>query len=253
METANARGEQAKFTLRLIDFTEPARNRFLIVRELWLTGPSGQRRRCDLVGFVNDLPLLFLELTRYDKGVKLAYDKNLSDYKRDIRHLFFCNAFAVLSNGHDARFGSITSPWEHFYRWRRLNEDDPMPPREQPLLQTLLRGMCSKGALLDIVQNFILFDRSEGETAKIVARNHQYLGVNRVVERLAANDPEVQAGRLGVFWHTQGSGKSYSMVFLAEKILRAVSGRYSCGASRKSSATTTATRTTPRSPAYSGD
>jgi len=108
-----------------------------------------------------------------------------------------------------------------------------MPPKEAPLLQTLLRGMGNKSALLDIVQNFTVFDHSEGsaQAAKIVARNHQYLGVNRVIQRLVSDDPaiqaEVAAGRLGVYWHTQGSGKSYSMVFLVNKVRRTLGGRYS--------------------------
>ena len=231
VEARDAAGQLGQFVIKVVDFQQPADNDFLMVRELWIEGL--QPRRADLVGFVNGLPLLFIELKRYDKDVKLGFDKNLADYKRDIRHLFFFNAFVVLSNGHDALFGSITSPWEHFYRWRRLNEADPMPPKEAPLLQTLLRGMGNKSALLDIVQNFTVFDHSEGsaQAAKIVARNHQYLGVNRVIQRLVSDDPaiqaEVAAGRLGVYWHTQGSGKSYSMVFLVNKVRRTLGGRYS--------------------------
>lgn len=231
VEARDEAGRPGRFVLTVIDFKSPERNDFLIVRELWVDGL--QPRRPDLIGFVNGLPLLFIEVKRYDKDVKLGFDKNLADYKRDIRHLFFFNAFVVLSNGHDALFGSITSPWEHFYRWRRLNEADPMPPKEAPLLELLLRGMGSKTALLDIVQNFTAFDHSEGsaDAAKIIARNHQYLGVNRVVQRLKSTDPvvrpEVDAGKLGVFWHTQGSGKSYSMVFLVNKVRRTLGGQYS--------------------------
>jgi len=231
VEARDEAGRLGCFVLTVIDFKTPERNDFLIVRELWVDGL--QPRRPDLIGFVNGLPLLFIEVKRYDKDVKLGFDKNLTDYKRDIRQLFFFNAFVVLSNGHDALFGSITSPWEHFYRWRRLNESDAMPPKEAPLLELLLRGMGSKMALLDIVQNFTAFDHGEGsaEAAKIIARNHQYLGVNRVVQRLTSTEPtvraEVDAGRLGVFWHTQGSGKSYSMVFLVNKVRRTLGGQYS--------------------------
>ena len=231
VEVRDEAGRLGKHVLRVIDFKTPTENDFLMVRELWVEGL--QPRRADLVGFVNGLPLLFVELKRYDKDVKLGFDKNLADYKRDIRQLFFFNAFVVLSNGHDALFGSITSPWEHFYRWRRLNEPDPMPPQAAPLLQTLLHGMGSKSALLDIVQNFIVFDHGEGEAqaAKIVARNHQVLGVNRVIQRLTSADAavraEVDTGKLGVYWHTQGSGKSYSMVFLVNKVRRTLGGQYS--------------------------
>lgn len=231
VEARDATGRLDTYTLQVLDFRHPERNDFLMVRELWLDGL--QPRRADLVGFVNGLPLLFIELKRYDRDVKLAFDKNLTDYKRDIRHLFFFNAIVVLSNGHDALFGSITSPWEHFYRWRRLNESDPMPPKDAPLLETLLRGLGNATTLLDMVQNFTVFDRSAGEAAaaKIIARNHQYLGVNRVLQRLTSTDPvvraEVEEGRLGVFWHTQGSGKSYSMVFLVNKVLRTLGSNYS--------------------------
>ena len=215
----------------VIDFQNPTNNEFVVVRELWVqSGPF--RRRCDLVGFVNGLPLVFIELKRHDKGLKAAFDDNYTDYKDTIPHLFHYNALVIVSNGLDARFGSITSGWDHFYRWKRLNEDDPDPapkddePPLQPILPILLRGMCGKDSLLDLLENFTVFDDSDTHTVKIVARNHQYLGVNKVINRLCSNSPEVQAGRLGVFWHTQGSGKSYSMVFFCQKVHRKVSAAY---------------------------
>jgi type I restriction enzyme, R subunit len=215
----------------VIDFTKPENNDFLVVRELWVqSGPF--RRRCDLVGFVNGLPLVFIELKRHDKGLKAAFDDNYTDYKDTIPRLFHYNALVIVSNGLDARFGSITSSWDHFYRWKRLNEDDPDPapkhdePPIKPVLPILLRGMCTKGALLDIVENFILFDSSEEVTVKVVARNHQYIGVNKAIVKLQSGDAEVLSGKLGVFWHTQGSGKSYSMVFFCQKVHRKVSAAY---------------------------
>lgn len=215
----------------VIDFQNPTNNEFVVVRELWVqSGPF--RRRCDLVGFVNGLPLVFIELKRHDKGLKAAFDDNYTDYKDTIPHLFHYNALVIVSNGLDARFGSITSGWDHFYRWKRLNEDDPDPapkddePPLRPILPILLRGMCGKDALLDLLENFTVFDDSDAHTVKIVARNHQYLGVNKVINRLCSNNPEVQAGKLGVFWHTQGSGKSYSMVFFCQKVHRKVSAAY---------------------------
>lgn len=217
--------------ITVIDFKTPGNNRFLVVRELWVrSGPF--RRRCDLVGFVNGLPLVFIELKRHDKGLKAAFDDNYTDYKDTIPHLFHFNALVIVSNGIDARFGSITSTWDHFYRWKRLNEDDPDPaPKHdekplEPILPILLRGMCTQGALLDIVENFTLFDSSEEQTVKILARNHQYIGVNKAIEKLKLGDADVQAGKLGVFWHTQGSGKSYSMVFFCQKVHRTVSAAY---------------------------
>ncbi|NQE49429.1 type I restriction endonuclease subunit R [Herbaspirillum rubrisubalbicans] len=216
--------------LRLIDFDHPKNNRYLAVRELWVRGKLWLRRP-DVIGFVNGLPLVFIELKRFEVHIDSAYKKNYADYLDTIPHLFHWNALVIISNGHDAQYGSLTSSKEHFYRWKRLNEDDPEPAKDQPLLPILLQGMLHQQRLLDIVENFILFDATEGSTHKIVARNHQYLGVNRVIDRLTSTDPKVQAevaaGQLGVFWHTQGSGKSYSMVFLTEKIHRKLSASWS--------------------------
>ena len=217
--------------VRVIDFDHPENNDFLAVRELWVKGASWDRR-CDIVGFVNGLPLVFIELKRHDKGLKAAFDDNYRDNKDTIPHLFHFNALVIVSNGVDARFGALGNGWDHFYRWKRLTETDADPapkPEEapkQPLLPILLNGMCGKKTLLDIVENFTLFDSSEGFAVKIIARNHQYLGVNLAIANLQSNTPDVMAGRLGVFWHTQGSGKSYSMVFFCQKIHRKVSARY---------------------------
>lgn len=217
--------------VKVIDFAQPEANDFLVVRELWVqSGPF--RRRCDLVGFVNGLPLVFIELKRHDKGLQAAFDDNYSDYKDTIPRLFHHNALVIVSNGLDARFGSITSNWDHFYRWKRLSEADPDPAPEHdgpplaPILPILLRGMLAKPALLDIVENFTLFDSSEERMVKVVARNHQYIGVNKAIAKLMTGDADVQAGKLGVFWHTQGSGKSYSMVFFCQKVHRTVSAAY---------------------------
>jgi type I restriction enzyme R subunit len=222
-------GRLADKRLRLIDFDVPGNNTYLAVRELWVRGRLWLRRP-DIVCFVNGLPLVFVELKRFEVHIDNAYKKNYRDYLDTIPHLFHWNVLIVISNGADAQYGSITSTMEHFYRWKRLDEDDAEPSSDQPLLRILLSGMLARERLLDLVENFILFDRSEGEAHKIVARNHQYLGVNRVVERLVSGDPSVRAdvaqGRLGVFWHTQGSGKSYSMVFLTEKIHRKLSASW---------------------------
>ena len=227
--SGKAAGKLVEKRLRLIDFDKPERNRFLAVRELWVRGPL-HLRRPDLIGYVNGLPLVFIELKRFEVHVDSAYKKNYADYLDTIPHLFHWNALVVISNGHDAQYGSITSSKDHFYRWKRLDEDDSEPGTAQPLLPLLLQGMLSKQRLLDIVENFVLFDASEDGLQKIVARNHQYLGVNRVIERLTSDDAmvkaEVAAGQLGVFWHTQGSGKSYSMVFLTEKVRRKISASY---------------------------
>lgn len=229
VKVRDAAGVLVDRRLKLIDFCDATKNSFLAVRELWVRGRLWLRRP-DVIGFVNGLPLVFIELKRFEVHVDSAYKKNYSDYLDTITHLFHWNALIVISNGHDAQFGSLTSGMEHFYRWKRLDEDDAEPSADQPLLPILLDGMLEKSRLLDIVENFIVFDASDGSTQKIVARNHQYLGVNRVIDRLTSVDPtiaaEVIAGQLGVFWHTQGSGKSYSMLFLTEKIHRKLSSSY---------------------------
>ncbi len=212
-------GQLEKKTLRVIDFENPDNNHYLCVRELWIKGDI-YRRRADVVGFVNGLPLLFMECKALHKDIRRAYEENLSDYKDTIPHLFHHNGFIVLGNGVEAKVGSLSSKFEHFNDWKRLAEEEPGIVD----METLLKGICTKRDFLDLFENFILFDESEGGLAKIVARNHQYLGVNRAIA--AARDREARQGKLGVFWHTQGSGKSYSIVFFTRKIHRTIGGNY---------------------------
>ncbi len=215
----NEKGERVKKRLRLFDFDDPSKNHFLVVRELWVKGDL-YRRRADIVCFVNGIPLVFMELKNVHKDIKAAYEKNFADYKDTIPHLFHHNAFIVLGNGVDAKIGSVSSKFEHFNDWKRLHEDSPGVVD----METLLKGTCSKSNLMDIFENYILFDESSGKLVKIVARNHQFLGVNRAIG--AVKDRKALAGKLGVFWHTQGSGKSYSIVFFARKVHRKLGGNY---------------------------
>jgi type I restriction enzyme R subunit len=283
----DAAGHRRDARTRVIDFdNKPGSNRFLAVRELKLTGlrTPNYNRRADLVCFVNGLPLVFIELKAVYKNIRAGFDGNLRDYMDEnvIAHAFHYNAFLIVSNGDRARYGSITSEWEHFYEWKRQNEVE----KGKVDAEVLLDGMLAHDRLLDIVENFVLFDESKpGATRKVVARNHQVLGVNRAVssvgrqeelkrafpperrlqhrvielplERRAISDRKRLAeterpgfaespqpsfipegpvniierahpdlGRLGVFWHTQGSGKSYSMAFFAEKVRRKVPGNF---------------------------
>lgn len=201
----------------VIDFQNPVNNYFLAVKELKIHGDL-YRRRTDIVGFVNGIPLLFVELKKNTVDVQNAYDDNYTDYQDTIPHLFYYNAFLMLSNGTEAKVGTLGSKYEFFHEWKRLAEED----RGSVALETMLRGICKKENFLDLFENFILFDHSGGYTAKILARNHQYLGVNEVMKAYAAR--KLNNGKLGVFWHTQCSGKSYSMVFLAQKARRKFAG-----------------------------
>lgn len=210
-------GETEKQTATLIDFKNPQNNYFLAVKELKIHGDL-YRRRTDIVGFVNGIPLLFVELKKTTVDVQNAYEDNYTDYQGTIPHLFYYNAFIMLSNGTEAKVGTLGSKYEFFHEWKRLAEAE----RGSVALETMLRGICKKENFLDLFENFILFDHSGGNTAKILARNHQYLGVNEAMKAYAAR--KLNNGKLGVFWHTQGSGKSYSMVFLAQKIRRKFEG-----------------------------
>lgn len=210
-------GETEELKAKIIDYDNVNNNEFIAVRELWVYG-SLYRRRADIVGFVNGMPLVFIELKNHDVAVENAFTDNYRDYLDTIPKLFHLNAFLIFSNGLEAKVGTIESKWEFFNEWKRLNEDESGSIE----LETMLRGICGKENLLDILENFILFDHSGGHTAKILARNHQYLGVNQAVEKYRQR--EMCNGKLGVFWHTQGSGKSYSMLFLSQKIRRKFAG-----------------------------
>ncbi|MYD62033.1 MAG: type I restriction endonuclease subunit R [Gemmatimonadetes bacterium] len=215
----NANGEQVRERFRIFDFETPENNHFLCVRELWIKGDL-YRRRADIIGLVNGLPLLFIECKNIHRDLKAAYNGNYSDYRDTVPHIFHHNAIVMFGNGEKAKLGSITSEWDHFHEWKRLSEEEPGVVD----METLLKGVCNKRDFMDIIENFILFDDTSGETKKILARNHQFLGVNRAIE--AVRDRKVRQGKLGVFWHTQGAGKSYSMVLFTRKVHRKLGGNF---------------------------
>ncbi|MGV8174503.1 MAG: type I restriction endonuclease subunit R [Methanothrix sp.] len=213
------KSELVRRRLRLFDFAEPASNHFLCVRELWVQGDL-YRRRADIVGFVNGLPLLFVECKNIHKNLKTAFERNFSDYLDTIPHLFHHNVIVMFGNGEKAKIGTITSRWEHFHEWKRLAEEEPGAVD----METLFKGICEKKNFMDLLENFILFDESRGEPKKILARNHQFLGVNKAVEKIG--ERKAREGKLGVFWHTQGAGKSYSMVMFTRKVHRKLGGNF---------------------------
>jgi len=205
--------------LRVFDFDTPEENHFLCVRELWIKGAL-YRRRADIVGFVNGLPVLFMELKNVHRDLRRAFDENLADYKDTIPHVFEHNGLIVLGNGTTAKLGSLSSKFKHFREWKRLAEEEPGAVD----METLLKGVCSKAAFLDLFENFILFDDSGEALVKVIAQNQQFLGVNRAIEGL--RERKARAGKLGVFWHTQGAGKSYSIAFFTRKVHRRIGGNF---------------------------
>jgi type I restriction enzyme R subunit len=206
--------------VKVIDWENPANNDFFLASQFWISGDYG-RKRADLMGFVNGIPLVFIELKASHRNLENAYNGNLSDYRDTIPQLFWYNAVIILSNGSKSKIGSMTAGWEHFAEWKKINDEG-----EEGVvsLETMIRGVCEKSRLIDVVENFAIFSEAKGEVAKLVAKNHQFLGVNRAIR--AAQEIKENQGKLGVFWHTQGSGKSYSMVFFSQKVLRKLLGNW---------------------------
>ncbi len=214
-------GGQKTERLRVIDWQNPEANDFLLVSQFSVTGAL-YTCRPDLVAFINGLPLVVIELKKPGVPARAAFDQNLTHYKEQIPALFWYNALLIASNGTDSRVGSLTADWERFFEWKRIEREDE--PRRVSL-EVMIRGTCDKVRLLDLVENFTLFSEHKVGLVKIIGQNHQFLGVNNaIVSMLAAR--KSGHGRGGVFWQTQGSGKSFSMVFFAQKILRKVPGNW---------------------------
>ncbi|HWQ65356.1 MAG TPA: type I restriction endonuclease subunit R [Methanospirillum sp.] len=211
---------QVDETLRVIDWNIPENNDYFLASQFWITGDL-YKRRTDLIGFVNGLPLVFIELKASHKDLKRAYEDNLRDYRSAIPQLFWYNAFIILSNGSKSLIGTISSEWEHFTDWKRINSEGETGIIS---LETMIAGTCDRDRLLDIIENFTIYFEAKGGIIKILAKNHQFLGVNNAISAL--NEIKKNQRKLGVFWHTQGSGKSYSMIFFAQKVLRKLTGNW---------------------------
>jgi len=206
--------------VQIINFKEPSKNDFFMATQLWVTGEI-YKRRPDLILFVNGIPLVLMEFKSTQVNLQKAYTDNITDYKDAIPQIFNYNSFILISNGLDSKIGSMTSEYEHYYNWKKLSENDKKP---STFLDKALLGTCSPENLLDLFENFTLFTSINNKPVKITAKNHQFLGVNNSVESFKKR--KENKGRLGVFWHTQGSGKSFSMLFFAQKILRKFEGNY---------------------------
>lgn len=196
---------------RVIDWRDPRANDLLIAQQFWIASEI-HKRRADLIGFVNGVPLLFIELKASHRSTQAAYDQNLRDYRDAIPHIFWGNGIVLLSNGDDARIGAPFAGWGHFKEWKRIDDEGA---KGVVSLDTALTAACSPERLLDIVENFVVFEETRDGLIKKIAQNHQYLGVNKAVAEIGKID-----GKLGVFWHTQGSGKSLSMLAFTQKVLR---------------------------------
>lgn len=225
VEFDNAEGVRQQELVRLLDFNTPDNNRCLVVTQLWIKGERGFRRP-DVLLYVNGIPLVFIELKNSNVKLRNAYDDNLTNYKAEIPQLFLTNAFCVLSNAIETKVGSVTAEWEHFFNWLRADDEkqkiDRAAIREQGIsLEGVIEGLLPRPRLLDYVENFVLYYK---DSSKIIAQNHQFIGVNRAYEAFLRR--EELAGKLGVFWHTQGSGKSFSMIFYARKIFRKQTGNF---------------------------
>ena len=225
VEFDDAQGKRQQERVYLLDFNEARNNRYLAVTQLWIKGERCYRRP-DVLLYVNGIPLVFIELKNSNVKLRSAFDDNLTTYKAEIPQLFLTNAFCVLSNAIETKVGSCTAEREHFFNWLRADDEkekiDRTAIREQGTsLEGLIAGLLPQHRLLDYVENFILYYK---DSSKIIAQNHQFIGVNRAYKAFIKRDE--LAGKLGVFWHTQGSGKSFSMIFYARKIFRKETGNF---------------------------
>lgn len=220
-------GKKQQERVRFIDFNNKDNNEFLAVTQLWIKGER-KYRRPDVLLYINGIPLVFIELKNSNIKLKTSFADNLTNYKSDIPQLFLTNAVCVLSNALETKVGSVSAGWEHFFNWLKVDDEKELIDRAQikkdgTSLERLIDGLLRPDRLLDYVENFIIYHQHRA-TSKIIAQNHQFIGVNNAFGRF--RDREKYGGKLGVFWHTQGSGKSFSMIFYSRKIFRKLTGNF---------------------------
>lgn len=209
-------GEERTALMRLIDFDHPERNLFKVVNQ-WRV-EEYKNKRCDMVVMVNGLPLVVVELksaVSEDTSIDDAY-KQIKNYQQSIPSLFSYNAFNVISDMSETRAGTITAKQDRYMEWKTV--DGSYETTLVADYRTFFLGMFQQQRLLDILQNFICFDKNQGKYAKILTAYHQYYAVGKALQRTRT---AVEGnGKIGVFWHTQGSGKSLSMVFYAHQLVQ---------------------------------
>lgn len=232
MQVLQSNGHKELRTVHYIDWKEgnADNNQFDVINQLWIQGQV-YRLRPDVIVYINGIPLVTIELKDSNIPVREAYDNNLTRYKAAIPQIMAYNAFLVASNATKTRLGSTFADWTYFSPWFRASEDEKADKEQleadKTTLDAMARSLLKKENLLNYIANYILFYKG---TNKICAKNHQFLGVNRAVERfryLQFGKPKAdEQGKMGVFWHTQGSGKSFSMVFLARYLKNRFQGNY---------------------------
>jgi type I restriction enzyme R subunit len=206
----------------LIDYSNPSKNEFLVVNQLTII-ENNVNKRPDIILYVNGLPLVVIELKNavdVNATIHSAYNQ-LQTYKQTITSLFVYNSILIVSDGWEALYGSVTSPKQFFVPWKSI--DGKLVAHEDiPQMEVMVKGMLNKTVLPDLIRHFILFHQNKEELSKIVPRYHQYFAVNKAVETTKRATSDNGDQRAGVIWHTQGSGKSLSMVFYAGKLVLAL-------------------------------
>ena len=213
-------GEERSALMRLVDYQHPQQNTFYVVNQFTFQ-ENGNTRRPDVILFINGLPLVLMELKSPSKdevGAENAYNQ-IRNYTQDIPSLFYYNAICVISDLSTNKAGTITSGLDRFMEWKTKDGSEAVSGFAQ--FDTFYEGMFQRERLLDILKNFILFSDDGKKPIKILAGYHQYFAVRKAVEK--AKIATRTDGKGGVFWHTQGSGKSLSMVFYAHLLQEALS------------------------------
>jgi type I restriction enzyme R subunit len=209
------RGEK----IYIVDFENPENNEFLAINQFTVV-EGNQNKRPDIILFVNGLPLVVIELKNAvdeNANLKSAFNQ-LQTYKQAIPSLFTYNSLLIISDGWDARCGTITSDYGRFMTWK-TKDGQTTADHLQPQMEVMFHGMLNKHTLLDLIRQFIVFEKSDSKTLKKVAAYHQYYAVNKAVESTVTASGSNGDRRGGVIWHTQGSGKSLSMVFFSGKLI----------------------------------
>jgi len=217
-EDGSVAGDKVKF----IDFKNSDKNDFLAVNQFTVV-ENNIKRRPDVIVFINGLPVVVIELKNPgDKKatVKSAFNQ-IQTYKQDIPSLFTYNELSIISDGLEAKVGTISADIEWFTRWRTIDGEE-LAPNAVPQLEVLLKGIFEKSRLLDLIGNFIVFETDGEKTIKKAAAYHQYFATNKAIESTLKATMEKGDRRAGVVWHTQGSGKSLTMTFYAGKVIQAL-------------------------------